>query len=1114
MMEELAPVTVQEPQPAPGLLDRSFLHLTRWDFEKTLWVIIIAVAFLTRVIGLGDRAMSHDESLHTVYSWKLFDGQGYQHQPMMHGPLKFILNAGSYYLFGVNDWSARIQVALFGVLMVAFVWLLRPWLGRVGALMVAAIYTISPALLYHSRYIRDEVILCSLLVLLVAGMFHYLKTRKEKWLLLVAATLALAFLTMEASFIFGGVFGIFLILVLFAQLWRSEWPVGDRRRSYRILIGAGVPALIVGIAVLMFKQRVPGMVAAGLGGALLLLGIALVILAWRKVLHVFAELDLIILFGTLVLPFASAIVLKVLGWEISQFNNPGQITLSAVWQGALVMLVLFIVSALIGWFWLGMRWVTAAAVFWAIALLFYTTFFTNGQGIGTGIIGSLGYWIDQQEVMRGGQPWYYFYMLVPLYEFLPLILSIGGIVYWLRTRVFGPRAMPEAPGTTEAISVAPGDAPYAPPISVQAIFEAFMVFWVLATWVVFTYVGEKMAWHTVYFATSMGLLGGWWLGKLITGVNWKTARTEGVVGLMAMVPLFLIALKAILPTSTRRPFGDMSLGGLSVTLQWALALIFGLVLLYFIYDRISALGWTQSLRAIMLSLVALLGVASVIVSYRFNFINYDYATEPMVYAHGTPDIKLALGQLEEISRKTAGDHQLRFAYDDDSTWPLEWYFRDYPNKVYYAANPSRDSMDAPVVFVGDKNLSKVRPYLGDRYQEFNYRLVWWPKEQYKGATIERILNGIKNPTTRGEFWDIVLRRRWTGSTAEWDPAHRFSMFVRKDVAAQVWDWGAPAASEAAAAGQPSAYEAGQRDIAAIQQLGVVGVAGAESGQFNLPRAVTTDGEGRIYVADSGNNRIQVFNPDGSFLRQWGSTCHLDTQEGCVDDGRGQFNEPWGIAVGLDGSVYVSDTWNGRIQKFDNQGAFVGMFGQFGATNGELGEPSFFYGPRSVVVGQNGNVFIVDTGNKRILELSPDLEFVNQYGGGGVTEGRFDEPVGLAQDGEGAWYVADTWNRRIQKFDAAFNYVTQWPIDGWSSQSVLNKPSLAVDPQRKIVYAVDPENYRVLAFDTDGKFLATWGLYGMDAQSFTMPTGISVAPDGRVVVADGDAHRIMIFPPLE
>jgi sugar lactone lactonase YvrE len=341
-----------------------------------------------------------------------------------------------------------------------------------------------------------------------------------------------------------------------------------------------------------------------------------------------------------------------------------------------------------------------------------------------------------------------------------------------------------------------------------------------------------------------------------------------------------------------------------------------------------------------------------------------------------------------------------------------------------------------------QNLSG-QPYLGDRCRS-STTVSSGGLRRLKGH-VQRILNGLKNPTTRGEFWDIVLHRRYKDPTSEWDPAHRFSMFVRKDVAAQVWDWGAPVAA-AAESGQASAYETGMRDIAATQQLGTIGAAGAEPGQFSFSRAVAVDAQGRIYVADSGNNRIQVFNPDGSFLRQWGSTCRLDSAEGCIGDGRGQFNEPWGIAVGPDGSVYVSDTWNGRVQKFDDQGNFVGMYGQFGSTNGDLGEPTFFYGPRAVVVGQDGNLHIMDTGNKRVVVLSPDLEFVSQYGGGGVTEGRFDEPVGLAQDGEGNWYVADTWNRRIR---SSIQVSASRPVAhrGWSSQSVLNKPGLAVDPQQ-------------------------------------------------------------------
>jgi hypothetical protein len=148
----------------------------------------------------------------------------------------------------------------------------------------------------------------------------------------------------------------------------------------------------------------------------------------------FGELDLIVLLLTLVMPFLSAVIMNLLGWEISQFNRAGSITLAMVWQGLLVLAIMFALSIALGVFWLGSRWVSAAALFWAIELLFFTTFLTNGQGVATGLIGSLGYWIDQQEVMRGGQPWYYFYLIAPLYEFLPWLLSIGGMAAWALSR--------------------------------------------------------------------------------------------------------------------------------------------------------------------------------------------------------------------------------------------------------------------------------------------------------------------------------------------------------------------------------------------------------------------------------------------------------------------------------------------------------------------------------------------------------------------------------------------------------------------------------------------------------------------------------------------------------
>ena len=1135
-----------------GLLDRAFVALVRWDVEKLAWAALLVIALLSRTIGLGDRAMSHDESLHSYYSWKLYDGQGFQHQPLMHGPLKFIVNAFMYFIFGVNDWSARIQVALFGVLMVGLVWLLRPWLGRVGAFLAAVMFTISPALLFHSRYIRDEVILCALLVLLVVAMFRYLATRQTKWLIWTAAALGLALTTMEASFIFGGIFGIFLLLALATQLWLLDWPDGaGARENFRRALSVGLPALVAGLIFLVFKQKGPGIVFLGIGVLAVAAAAILVATSWRARLRTFAALDMIVLLLTLVLPFLSAVILKVLGWQISQFTSPGAVTLANIWQGGLVLAAMFILSIAIGAYWLRGRWFAAAGLFWAIEVLLFTTLLTNGQGIATGLIGSLGYWIDQQEVMRGGQPWYYFFLLVPLYEFLPMLLAIIGTVAWFlgagaESRAkdhaaerqdgstgdgAGTEALPvstlrsgaemRGPSKTGDVREAPSAARPAaatsltqsPPaaFSVGNQFVAFLVFWEFAVWLVFTYVGEKMPWHVVYFATPMALLGGWWLGRVIESIDWGAVRARGGFWLLAGVPVFFFVLKAIFPAPDRRPFAGLTTAALSNTAQWLLALIVGVALVWLGYPRIADLGWRLSRRLIVVALAGVLAVLTVNVAFRFAFVTYDYATEPMVYAHATPDIKLAMSQIDEISRKIAGDHSLKVAYDDDSSWPLLWYLRDYNKQVFYGANPTKETLDAPVVIAGDKNIAKVKPYLGDRYYEFSYRLIWWPSQTYFGLNWQRIWDGIKDPKQRGQFWDVVINRRYTTPNTQWSLVHRFSLFVRKDVAAQVWDWGAPPGSAAAQAAVDP-YLKGQKDIAALQAIGTAGVSGTGAGQLSSPRAVAVAADGTVYVADSGNNRVAVFGADGKFIRQWGSPCKLiENNQGCQGDGHGQFNEPWGIAVGSDGSVYVADTWNSRVQKFDREGNFAAMWGVFQSTNGELTQPGAMYGPRAIAVGQDGLVYVMDTGNKRVQSFKADGTFVGQYGGGGVVDGKFDEPVGLAQDGSGNWYVTDTWNHRVQKFDAGWNYVGQWAVNGWGSQSVVNKPYLAVDAKRGLVYTTDPEGYRVLVFGTDGSFKGTWGQFGQEANTFTLPTGIAVAADGKVYVADGGSQRIMIFP---
>jgi len=111
-------------------------------------------------------------------------------------------------------------------------------------------------------------------------------------------------------------------------------------------------------------------------------------------------------------------------------------------------------------------------------------------------------------------------------------------------------------------------------------------------------------------------------------------------------------------------------------------------------------------------------------------------------------------------------------------------------------------------------------------------------------------------------------------------------------------------------------------------------------------------------------------------------------------------------------------------------------------------------------------------------------------------------------------VADTWNQRIQVFapnaeKTSYTPSAQWNIAGWMSQSLDNKPYLAVDQQGHI-FATDPDSFRVLEFTTNGEFAHAWGENGSGLSNFGLPSGIAVDDQGRVWVSDAANNRLMRF----
>jgi len=267
-----------------------------------------------------------------------------------------------------------------------------------------------------------------------------------------------------------------------------------------------------------------------------------------------------------------------------------------------------------------------------------------------------------------------------------------------------------------------------------------------------------------------------------------------------------------------------------------------------------------------------------------------------------------------------------------------------------------------------------------------------------------------------------------------------------------------------------------------------GTYGSRVGQFDNPHDIAVDGEGNVYVADTGNHRLQKFDPAGTFITQWGA----------LGSGRGQFNWPVGVALDNSGNVYIAD-YNHRIQKFDPNGTFMTMWGISSAGK--------------VAVDNAGNVYVVDTGNHRIQKFGPDGTFITQWGAQGSRNGQFNEPYGVAVDTSGNVYIADLDNYRIQKFDANGTFITKWGTFGSGNGQFIEAWSLAVDNAGN-VYVSDWDNNRIQKFGPNGTFITKWGTTGSGSGQFDGAGAVAVNPSRDVYVAEADKgnNRIQVFSP--
>jgi hypothetical protein len=270
-------------------------------------------------------------------------------------------------------------------------------------------------------------------------------------------------------------------------------------------------------------------------------------------------------------------------------------------------------------------------------------------------------------------------------------------------------------------------------------------------------------------------------------------------------------------------------------------------------------------------------------------------------------------------------------------------------------------------------------------------------------------------------------------------------------------------------------------------LGQWGAWGSGDGAFKNPTSVAVDGSGNVYVADTDNNRIQKFTSTGTFVTKWGST----------GTGDGQFNYPTGVAVDSSGKVYVADYGNNRIQKFTSAGVFIYAWGNSGPAQQRLIHPS------GVAVDASGNIYVADSGNNRVQKYKPDYSFDIKWGSFGSADGQFINPASIAVDSSGNVYVDDSGNNRIQKFTSTGTFVTKWGSTGTGDGQFNGSMGIASEGSSNL-YVADLGNNRVQKFTSTGGFLIKWGSPGFGNGQF------NAGSVGAIRVDTGDLKLSPIY----
>ncbi len=925
--------------------------MIRLDWYKIIFAALIIFTIVTRFGGLANKPYHHDESLYATYSWYLYEGRGYKYDPMMHGPFMFYLDAALFKLFGPGDFVARSSSAIFGIALICCTALFRKRLGRIGAVAAAGIYAISPTFMYFSRFFREDVFVAFWAFLSVALFMNAIDTRRRGYLFGSAAALAFMFCVKENSYMFLFIFATFIAgMILFEKFFvRGAAP----------------------------KARTGSLSPASCG-----------------------------------------------------------ITL---------------IDGLI-----------SVGIFFGIFYIFFTSFFSNPGGFIDGLYRkSLGYWMHQDKIQRIKGPFTYFCPIAIVYELPLLAIVASGIIALLRKRrlskiiliASSAIAIPLMLFWHQTLASDPWDTKLHMTNSMHIVFAlyifaigftatcnylkegrrfpAFLAYWSWTSILLYSYAGEKVPWLLMHVLMPIVLWAGLFLGEFLRSERFMR---RGV----------------------------------------AYSVLLGIGLLLFLQA-----------------------------SLRLCFVNEANPVECLVYTQTSVDIKSSLKTIADLAESSGKGFKFPLGVQGDSTWPFTWYLRNY--KDWFHPGSFTDTSKAVIVVDWEKRRD-FSAALEPNYRVQRLKLrEWWVPDP---------VSSVKDPIRawlRYYFWREPwnpFKRKSSDGEFTATGSQDIAFCVRKDLIGEKLGEIKEAKPELVPARPSPRIPPKYATINTVPPSLYFGERGSGKGRFDEPRCIWADADGAIYVADTKNCRWQKFDRTGKPLLAIGKQ----------GSGAAEFKEPMGIAVDDAGNVYVADTWNHRIQKFDREGKFLSQW---------QGGSGGFWAPKGMAFDGKGDLYVVDTGKHRVQKFTkegkPLLVWGNAECKQGEQPGEFSEPVGIAIERNGvivpedkkkkqkevrgdAVYVADTVNKRVQKFDTAGKFLGQFTVLGW--EEYFTEPFIALDDAGRI-WVTDGYNNRIEIFDPSGTLLGLWSGKGFKPGDFNIPKGIFIR-DGKVYISDTYNNRIQVF----